>query len=179
MGQDVEELRTDIERSREDLGGTLDAIGDRISPGRMMSRQRNRALSGWHSVRDRVMGTVADAGDRASDLGSSVTDRVGPEAVRRQAEGSPLAAGLVAFGLGVVTAAVFPPTEVEERMASAVKDKAEPLKAGVMDAGREVVDDLKQQASDAGRELNETATDAAGQVADRAKSAAADIRQER
>ena len=178
MGQDVEELRTDIERSRDDLGDTLDAIGDRISPGRVMTRQRNRVTLGWQSLRDRVMGTVADAGDRASDIGSSVSDHVGPDAVRRQAQGSPLAAGLVAFGVGLVTAAVFPPTEVEERLASTVKDKAEPLTAGVMEAGRDVVGDLKQQATEAGRDLKESATDAAGQVADRAKGAAADVRQQ-
>jgi hypothetical protein len=33
MGQSPEELRRDIERTREDLGGHLDAIGDRVSPG--------------------------------------------------------------------------------------------------------------------------------------------------
>ena len=58
MGQSTHELRRDIERTRADLGDTLDAIGDRVSPGRMIERRKNRMSSGIRSVKDRVMGTV-------------------------------------------------------------------------------------------------------------------------
>ena len=33
MGQSAEELRQEIAGTRADLGDTLDAIGDRVSPG--------------------------------------------------------------------------------------------------------------------------------------------------
>ena len=36
MGTSAEELRRDIAQTREDLGETIDAIGDRVSPGRVM-----------------------------------------------------------------------------------------------------------------------------------------------
>ena len=51
MGQGPEELRHDIERRRDDLGETIDAIGDRVSPGRIIERRRNRiaAASCCHS----------------------------------------------------------------------------------------------------------------------------------
>jgi hypothetical protein len=45
MGQSAEELRRDIERTREGLGETLDAIGDRVSPGRIMERKKNRVTA--------------------------------------------------------------------------------------------------------------------------------------
>jgi len=143
-----------------------------------MTRQRNRVVGGWQSVRDRVMGTFSDTRGSASDAASSVADHVGPDAMRRQAQGSPLAAGLVAFGVGVVAAAVFPPTAAEEQLATKVMDKAEPLKERVMEAGREVAGDLKEQAVEAGKDLKASTGDAAGQVADRAKDAADDVRQQ-
>jgi Protein of unknown function (DUF3618) len=42
VGQAADELRTDIERTREDLGSTMDAIGDRISPRLQAQRQADR-----------------------------------------------------------------------------------------------------------------------------------------
>jgi len=61
VGQDTEELRREIESTRNDMSGTLDAIGDRVSPGRMMQRRKNRMAATIGSVRDRVMGTAHDA----------------------------------------------------------------------------------------------------------------------
>ena len=42
MGQAADELRSDIERTREDMAQTLDAIGDRISPRLQAQRQVDR-----------------------------------------------------------------------------------------------------------------------------------------
>lgn len=42
MGQAADELRQDIERTREDMASTLDAIGDRISPRLQAERQMDR-----------------------------------------------------------------------------------------------------------------------------------------
>jgi hypothetical protein len=42
VGQAADELRQDIERTREDMADTLDAIGDRISPRLQAERQMDR-----------------------------------------------------------------------------------------------------------------------------------------
>jgi len=42
VGQAADELRSDIERTREDMAQTLDAIGDRISPRLQAQRQVDR-----------------------------------------------------------------------------------------------------------------------------------------
>jgi hypothetical protein len=42
MGQAADELRNDIERTREDMAETLDAIGDRVSPRLQAQRQADR-----------------------------------------------------------------------------------------------------------------------------------------
>ena len=40
--RDAEEIKDDIERTREDMASTLDAIGDRISPRLQAERQMDR-----------------------------------------------------------------------------------------------------------------------------------------
>jgi hypothetical protein len=53
MGQSPEELKQDIESTRADLGETLDAIGDRVSPGRVIERRKNRTRQRLTGLRDR------------------------------------------------------------------------------------------------------------------------------
>ena len=42
MAERTTELRRDIEETRERMTGTMDAIGDRVSPGRVVERRVNR-----------------------------------------------------------------------------------------------------------------------------------------
>ena len=50
MGQSTEELKRDIEHTRADMSGTLDAIEDRVSPSRMIQRRKNRVAESVHRV---------------------------------------------------------------------------------------------------------------------------------
>jgi len=187
VGQDVEELRHDIERRREDLGATVDAIGDRISPGRIITRRRNRMSEGWQSLKDRVMGTMSDTvssgGDSASNVVGSVKDHVGPEAIRQQAVGSPLGVGVVAFGIGFIVAAVLPPSEAEASAAEKVKEKAQPITGELAAAGKEIAGSVKEHAAEAGQDLKEHASQAASEVkstaSDEASSMSDDAKQAR
>ena len=121
MGQSAEELRYEIADTRAELGQTLDAIGDRVSPGRMIERRKNRFVVGMRSAKDRIMGTASDAShavtDRVQGVGDGITDTAGsavetvrgaPEAARQQAQGNPMMVGAVAFGIGFLVAAAFP-----------------------------------------------------------------------
>ena len=63
MGQTAEELRAqqlreEIAQGRSELSGTLDAIGDRVSPRRIAERRVNRIFGVFGTVRERVMGTA-------------------------------------------------------------------------------------------------------------------------
>ena len=53
--------------------------------------------------------------DRVSSAGTSVAEGVrgAPDALARQATGNPLAAGLIAFGAGLLGASLLPKTEAE------------------------------------------------------------------
>ena len=183
MGQSAEQLRREIEYTRGDLGETLDAIGDRLSPGRMMERRKNRMRSGLQTVRERVMGTVSDTGScrgAVADTAGGVADAAGgavstlketPDTVRQQTQGNPLAAGAIAMGVGVLLATVFPATEKERRAADQLMDKAEPLKDELMETGREMAEHLKEPAREAVEQVKEAASEGTQAVTDTARQA--------
>lgn len=157
MGQNPDELRRDIEEIRGGLGDTLDAIGDRVSPGRVLERRKNRAVQGLQSVRDRVMGTASDA---TSTLGSTMdTVKDAPGAVRHQAQGSPVAAGAVAFGVGFLAAAIFPPSRSEQHAVQGLVDKAEPLKDELTAAAKDLAQNVKGAAQDAVEDVKSVAAE--------------------
>ena len=168
MGESADELRRDIEATRGGLTDTLDAIGDRVSPGRVIERRKNRMVHGVQSIRDRVMGTAADARDGVAGSAGSAVDTVKetPELVRQQTQGSPLAAGAIAFGVGFLVAAILPASAPEQRAAEGLLDSVEPLKDELASAGREVVGGVRDVAEEAVHEVKTTATDGTQAVAD-------------
>jgi uncharacterized protein YjbJ (UPF0337 family) len=174
MGQSPEELREQIEGTRSDLGETLDAIGDRVSPGRMIERRTNRMRQWTHNVRGQMMGaaqgTMGGAKERMGDTVDTV--RGLPEAGHQRTQGAPLVMGGLAFGLGVLVATMLPRTETEEQAADAVADKVEPLKQEMLQAGKETAEHLKQPVREAVADVKDTAKDGAQQVADQAKQGA-------
>lgn len=183
MGQSPEELRRDIERTREGLGETLDAIGDRVSPGRIMERRKNKVTYGLRSVRERVMGTVSDTGHSLTDtmhsVGDSATGAVGhvremPGTVREQAQGAPVMAGALAFGLGFLIAAAFPPSQAERQAGAKVMEKVEPLKEELTSAGKEMAEHLREPAMDAANQVKDAAKESAQTLTDTAKTAVQD-----
>jgi ElaB/YqjD/DUF883 family membrane-anchored ribosome-binding protein len=184
MGQSAEELRYEIADTRAELGQTLDAIGDRVSPGRVLERRKNRFVIGMRSAKERIMGTASDAGhavsDRVQGVGEGISDTTGsavdtvrnaPQAARQQTQGNPMMAGAVAFGVGFLVAAAFPPSRTEEQLAEQAMDKAEPIKQQLMESGQEVAEHLKESATGAVGQVKQTATEGAEQVAETAKDA--------
>ncbi len=173
MGQSADELRREIEGTRGDLGETLDAIGDRVSPGRMLERRKNRFVNGVQSVRDRVMGTAESTSSAVADSASGAVEglKQAPDAVRQRTEGSPIGAGAIAFGLGFLAAAAFPASRMEREAADQLMDKAQPLKDELVNAGKEVAENLKEPALSAVQDVKATATAGSQEVAATAKDA--------
>jgi ElaB/YqjD/DUF883 family membrane-anchored ribosome-binding protein len=171
MGTSTEELKRDIETSRNNLGETLDAIGDRVSPGRMMERRRQRVRDRVTNVRWRVMGGADRATSAVGDATSSATDTVRhtPEALRGQTQGSPLAAGAIAAGAGFLVGALMRPSETEMHTASTIMDKAAPLRDELKNTGEQMAESLKHDAGEAVDELKHSASEGAERVRDTAK----------
>ncbi|MFP5319246.1 MAG: DUF3618 domain-containing protein [Acidimicrobiia bacterium] len=188
MGQDADQLKRDIDQTRGNLTSTVDAIGDRVSPGRIVERKTERMRQGVQSVRDRVMGAASDVtgtvGDRVSGAATSVRDSAGsaagslkeaPASVKQAAtertEGAPLAVGLIAFGAGLLASALVKPTAREAQLAQAAADAAQPVKESLAEAGRELASDLREQGQAAVEEVKHTATQGAEDVKDTARQA--------
>lgn len=187
MGQRPEELRADIEARRENMGVALDAIGDRVSPGQVVDRQKaavRQRVRGW---REAVMGSPyyqppessgpslgGAVQEKASDFGQQVTGA--PEAARRSAAGNPLAAGLIAFGAGLLVASVLPESETEQGVAQQLQPQLEAAASTAADIGQGVAEKAKDSATEAGQQLKDTATDAAQQVKGQATDATAEVK---
>jgi len=153
----------EIAETRADLSTTLDAIGDRVSPGRMIERRKNRMAASVQSLRDRVMGTAHQATEAATDM---------PDELRARTQGAPILAGAVAFGVGFLIASALPTTEAEEQMGAALMDKAEPIKDELVAAGKEAAEHLSGPAKESVEAVKEAATQSAQVVAGEAKGAA-------
>ena len=177
MGQDADELKREIERTRDQLGGTLDAIGDRVSPSRIMERRKNRVRNSWDTMRMRVMGSVHDRSHTVTDTTGQAVHRVGdtmgsavegvkhaPETARERTEGAPMVAGAIAFGVGLLAAAAFPPSRRERQIGPALLERVEPIKEELTAAGSEVAEHLQEPAKQHAAALGEKAKESAQQV---------------
>jgi gas vesicle protein len=187
VGQTAEDLRLQAERQRAELSRDLEAIGDRVSPGRMMERRQAALRQKFANARDAVMGTADTAkarmgsatsqvGDSASGVGSRIGEA--PDAIRRQTEGNPLAAGLVAFGAGMVLATVLPTTRKEEQAGQRIQPQLAQVAEEVKGEVRQVAEDLKPAAQQAVEEVKGSAQDAAQSVKDDASMRAEQVKSE-
>jgi ElaB/YqjD/DUF883 family membrane-anchored ribosome-binding protein len=178
MSQTPEEIRADIERTRQELGTDVDALADKVSPSGIAHRQTGKIKDGIRRARENVMGTAgestADARDTLHHAGEAV--RESPRQALRQTRGNPVAAGLIAFGLGMLVSSLVPPSEAERQAAQTVKKKAEPLTHEVAEAAQHVAEDLKEPAREAAEQVKATATEGAQHVKDDARDAAADVK---
>jgi hypothetical protein len=187
---DPEAIRRDIEATRADLSRDVDTLTEKVSPARVMERKVDRAKGAVGSVKEKVMGsssnshdngTIGTAADKASSMASTLGDTAGaaPSAARRKTQGNPLAAGLIAFGVGWLASSLLPATEKEADAAGALKEKAsehsDTLTAPLKEAAQGAKENLAGPAQDAVASVKSTAADAAGTVKDEAAAAKDDV----
>ena len=178
MSNDPEKIRREIERTRSELSDNVNALGDKVNPGSIAKRQVGRVRGAATSVKDAVLGSAADATDSGQRVAGNVGDAVAdaPSAVARKAQGSPIAAGLIAFGAGLLVSSMLPASRVEQQAAEKVKDTAQPMVEDLTDTAKEIAGNLKEPAQQAMEEVKSTATDAATTVKDDATAAAEDVK---
>ena len=187
---DPEVIRRDIESTRADLSRNVDALTEKVSPSRVVGRRVDRAKDAVGSVKDKVMGSNDDpydhgamggATDKASSVASSIGDTAtsAPTIARQKTRGNPLAAGMIAFGVGWLASSLLPATEKEQEAATAVKDKAsehsDTLTAPIKEAAGNAKENLRAPAQDAVQSVKGTATEATATVKDEAAAAKDDV----
>lgn len=182
MGSRPEELRSEIEQTRDELAYDVDRLADHTVPSRVVGRKlagvkgrvrsvTDKVMGAGDSARDSVLDTASSAGDRARETAHSVagTVRETPDVVARQTRGNPLAAGVIAFGVGLLVASLLPETEAEKRAGSAVADRSEGLVDTARETARDMAGDLGDTAKAAAGSIKDTAREAAGHTAEQAK----------
>lgn len=177
MTQNPDALRADIEATRRRLSTNVDAVADKVTPSHIVHRRVDRIKTAVFGATDDVHGKASDAAHSAHDAVSDVASNIGdtPEVITRKTQGSPIAAGLIAFGAGLLVSALIPPSEKEREAAQAVKEAAQPLTDELSHAAKEVAEHLKEPATEAVQNVKETATEAAANVKDEGQAAAADV----
>ena len=106
----------------------------------------------------------------------------------RQTEGNPLAAGLIAFGGGLLAASLLPVTQPEREAGQQLKDSdvMESAKQAATESGQRIADEAKHAAQQSAEQIKDTATEAAkatgqdarhkaGQVKDQTRESAQQV----
>jgi hypothetical protein len=182
---DPDQIRRQIERTQDAISQDVDALSEKVTPGRIVERRVQRARGTAARWKDRVMGsnparsggTARDAvgqvagsvsgtassaassvSDAASGAASTVTTAVAeaPRYARQQAEGNPLAAALVAFGAGWLVSSLLPATRREQELADQAKDRASELGHPVAEAAKQAATEVKDNLAEPAQEAVES-----------------------
>ena len=178
MTNNPDEIRREIEDTRGRLSSDVNALTETVSPSNVARRQADKVTGVATSVKDRVMGTADDLRSTGSDAASSVGQAPGMAAdkARTKTQGNPLAAGLIALGVGWLVGSMLPASEKEKEAASALKDKAQPLVEEAKSVAQDAAQELKEPARQAAQNVKETATQAKDTVVQEGQSTADDVK---
>ncbi|TFV52730.1 DUF3618 domain-containing protein [Blastococcus sp. TF02A_35] len=200
---DPDVIRRQIEDTRRELSYDVDALNEKVNPSRVMDRRVTAAKGRMTGLKDKVMGTAHDTRSSAQGMASNAAGSVqgtasnaadsvqhaaqsamgavqqAPETISRQAQGNPLAAGLIAFGVGWLVSSLLPASQKEQELAqqaeSALRENKDTLLQPAKQAAQEIGEQLKPAAQQAVEEVKSTAQDAAETVKQEGQSAAQDV----
>ena len=127
-----------------------------------------------HSTGDTLHGAKDTAAAKLSDAGTAISHA--PDQVKTKSQGNPLAAGLIAFGAGMLVSSLIPPSQKEREAAQQLKTAAEPLATQVTDAAKDMVQDLKEPAQEAMENVKSTATEGVQNVKAEGQGAVTDVK---
>ena len=67
MSDNPEQIRAEIERTRNELSIDVDAVADKVTPAKVAQRQTDKVRGALSDVKDSVLGSASDARSRAGD----------------------------------------------------------------------------------------------------------------
>jgi hypothetical protein len=202
---DPDEIRADIERTRATLSNDVDELAESVKPQSVARRQVEKVKDAVGSVKERVMGSDDDdydrgaadtVADRASGAKDAVADRAytaketvsekasqageavreAPTTLKRKTQGNPLAAGVIAFGLGMLVSSLIPSSEKERQAVSSLQENIEPVKQKAAEVARDVGESLKPAAQEAAESVRTTAQEGVESVRQEGQYAAQDVK---
>ena len=141
MAQRSDELKHEIEQTREQMGETADALAYKVD---VPTRTKEWVGDKKDAVVSAVTGASSKVGDITPD-GQEVTYRVGR--MKRLAERNPLGLAMGGAAAGLIAGLLLPSTRMEDERMGAMADD---VKSSAAEAGREALDRGKHVAEDVG-----------------------------
>jgi hypothetical protein len=139
MGEDPNRIRREIEQTRAEMGGTVDALGYKAD---VKGRARDRVTG----VKDRIVGATPDTGDVKHQAQRAVS----------VAEENPLGLAVGAIAVGFLAGMLVPSTRVEDEklgpMSDDVIERAKETGQEALERGKQVAQDAAETAKESGRE---------------------------
>lgn len=200
LSRDIDELTEKVsparvmDRRKEAAKGRLGAVRDKVmgaAPDLGAVKDRVPGIgsgSGYGSGSGHGSGSGPGVGERASGMVSNVSGTASGAAsgavdsLGARAQGNPLAAGLVAFGVGMLVSAVLPASEKETQLASkaveAAKEHGQPVLEEAKSVGQEMGADLKESAAQSAQQVKDTAQESVENVKAEGQSSAQTVRQD-
>jgi len=167
MGEDPDRIRAEIERTRQQMEGTVDALGYKAD---VKSRAKESLQETRDSAKESVMETTRSVKEKLVGAKDSVADTAGGatpdrEQVKRQAlqakglaQENPVGLALGAVAGGFVAGLLIPSTRVEdEKLGEASDHVIEKAK----ETGQEALEHGKQVAQETAQSAQETFKDSA------------------
>jgi Protein of unknown function (DUF3618) len=148
MADRSDELKHEIEQTREQMGETADALAYKVD---VPTRTKEWVGDKKDSIVSAVTGATSKVGEVTPD-GQQVTYRVGR--MKRLAERNPLGLAIAGAGAGLIAGLLLPSTRVEDERMGAMADD---VKSSAAEAGREALDRGKHVAEEVGSAALEAA----------------------
>jgi hypothetical protein len=158
--------------SDEDDYSTSSTVGDKASAAR--DTVADRAYAAKDAVADKAYAAKDTVSEKASDAADAV--REAPATLKRKAQGNPLAAGVIAFGLGMLVSSLIPSSEKERQAVSTLQENLEPVKQKATEVARDMGESLKPAAQEAAESVKSTAQEGVESVKQEGQSAAQDVK---
>ena len=139
MGEEPEAIRADIERTRSEMGDTVDAIGYKADV-------KSRAKDKITDTKDRITGKVSD----------TTPDKQQVKRAASAAQENPLGLAIGGIAVGFLAGLLIPSSRVEDEkigpMADQVKDQIKETGQEALDRGKDVAQQAAQSAKETAQE---------------------------
>jgi len=168
----TDKVKDAVSGVKEKIMGAADHTTTRVQD--TMHAGAGHTGNALHSTGDTLHGAKDTAAAKLGDAGTAISNA--PDQVKAKTQGNPLAAGLIAFGAGMLISSLIPASQKEREAADQLKTAAQPLATQVTDAAKDMVQDLKEPAQEAMENVKATATDAAQNVKTEGQHAATDVK---
>jgi hypothetical protein len=185
VGKEPDQIRAEIEATRDEMGDTVEAIAYRADvktrAKEKVGSARDTMTQKITNVKESIVGTASSAGDSITGTASSATSTVSSAMPDKQqmkraasvAQENPLGLMVGSIATGFLVGMMFKTTRVEDERIGPIADT---MKEKAKETGQEALERGKQVAQEVGNVAAEHVGQAAQQVAEHAQQAADDVK---